>query len=182
MKLKRFIASLGFVVFLGGAGITVSAETNDEIIKEANKVAEEHGLEVTDTSNFDGERLEFDSVEEFETFLEEEEKKEQQAQQESPIQLFGSTDVSYCDKNFTGKICVEGTVERTSSGMITGVSHVHSYQQGFVFGVSWNELYTDYTYTTRSGSLWAVGEKIYGIAIEGIPAGFKDKQTITRHF
>ncbi|NBJ68926.1 MULTISPECIES: hypothetical protein [Clostridia] len=179
MKLKSFVASLCFIVFLGVGGITVSAESNDEILKEANKAAEKHGLETTDTSKFKGERLEFDSVEEFETFLQEQDKLEQQ---EPQIQLFATSNPSYCERNLTGKICVEGTVKRNSSGMITGVSNVHSYQSGVIFGITWKELYTDYSYSTRSGSLWAVGEKTYGIAIEGIPAGYVKKHTITRNF
>lgn len=189
MKKKSFILSLVFLLLLGGMSITVSAaETNEEsnkdkIIKEANNVAEQFGLKPTNDNDFKGKRLEFDSVEEFEAFLEEEEKSQEIQKTQTPSLVRASTTTnSWCDKNLTGKICVQAKVDRTSSGHITGVSKVHSWQEGFIFGITWKEIDTGYSYSVRSGSAWAVGEKTYGISIEGIPAGYTQKYTIKVHF
>lgn len=181
MRLRGFIFTLAFFFFLGGMS-TVGAtekENDDQIIEEANKVAEEYGLTPVVSNVFEGERLSFDSVEEFEEFLE---KQEQAEKEEQQIQLFSSSTPSFCETNLTGQICVEAKVDRNSSGMITGVSNIHSYQKGVIFGITWSELYTDYSYTTRSGSAWAVGEKTYGLDIDGIPAGYTKKHTLTVNF
>lgn len=184
-KVVLFCSVFLLINFISISSISAESANADDskVIQKANEVAKEHGLNVEKTDDFKGKRLEFDSVKEFEEFLEKEKaQEEKQAKQAKKVQPLATTNPTYCERNLTGSFCVQATVDRNSSGLILGVENVHSYTSGVEFGITWTELYTDYSYGNRSGSAWAVGEKYYGVTIGGIPAGYTKKHTLTVNF
>lgn len=163
-----------------GNAVSASAQEDgkDEIIKESNNVAKKYGLKPTQSNEFQGERLSFDSPEEFEEFL----KGEKNAQNLIQPLANATTNPKSCQTNLTGQICVQATVKKNGQGYILGVSNVHSYQSGVVFGITWSQIDTGKSYSGKSGSAWALGQKTYGVDIGGFPAGYTKKEKMTVNF
>ncbi|MDP9738943.1 UNVERIFIED_ORG: hypothetical protein QFZ59_000773 [Bacillus sp. B2I3] len=168
----------------------ISKEEDQNIVEEANKVAEQYGLTpVSEDEILNDQMLNFDSVEEFEEFL-----KQEQEQEDNGEINFGSPMISlmaaggtktynYRESSATGSITSYARVTRNTKGVVSKVS-VWSEQTGFIMGITWTERTTWYNLnsTKKGGKAYVRGTKLYGANVVGQPLGYSKSVTYTVNF
>jgi len=194
-SLVSLIVLLSFVS-LGLSDSKASAATDEETINsQLDNVAKEYDLEKVDPDLIpEDQRLNFDSVEEFEQFIKEQENDNIELSNEdavvsSPIfSALASTSstktYSYTEYNGTGKIVSHARVTRKSS-KVSSVK-IWSEQIGVIFGITYTPNDTASYYKLNSaktgGTAYAKGSKLYGANVGGQSVGYKKSVTYSIKF
>ncbi|MBD8007281.1 PI-PLC domain-containing protein [Bacillus norwichensis] len=191
MKSFKGLISLALLVSMlsfGFDSFKVAAATNDEIINsEVKEVAERNDLEIVDPNLIPKDQMvDFDTVEEFEKFIKEDENVIIEADQieNNSISLFAKAKESKklyktIEYNGTGKIEAYARVTRKGKKVTNVV--VWSEQIGIIFGITYTPNDTASYYNLNSkktgGTAYAKGSKLYGASIQGQPVGYKKSVT-----
>ncbi|MFJ7849236.1 hypothetical protein ACIQXR_10365 [Peribacillus sp. NPDC097224] len=192
MYLISFVLLVSFVSF-GFNGFKVSAATNNEdTMSEIEDIIENNNLELVDP-NFipENQRLNFDTIEEFEKFIQEdpstfEDENVMIEDETNKISLFATTETltnSYVEKSGFGKITsyVRFTKNK-STKKVSGVK-IWSEQTGVLMGITYipndNASYYEMNSTKTGGKAYAKGSKLYGVNVVGQPVGYQKSVTYT---
>jgi len=184
-----FVFLVSFISF-SFSSFKASAATNEEKIEtELEEIAEKHDLEKVDPNLIpEDQRLNFDTPEEFEKFIQEQEKLTLEATPTNPnviSPLSSNTKTySYTEYNGTGKIIAYARVHRTNS-KVDSVK-LWSEQVGFIFGITYTPNDTASYYklnsTKKGGTAYVKGSKLYGANVGGQPVGYKKSVTYSVKF
>lgn len=161
-------------------------------------VADRNDLEIVNPNQIPKDQmLNFDSIEEFERFIEEDSQNQNNIILTEPSVVTGpiapknpmmimaaSKDTSklykYVERNLTGKITAYARVYRSSTGKVTKAT-LWSEQEGIIFGITYTPNDTASYYELNSkktgGTAYVKGSKLYGANVVGQPIGYKKSVT-----
>ncbi|MEY8754003.1 hypothetical protein AB9M93_05420 [Peribacillus frigoritolerans] len=168
----------------------ISKEEEQNIVEEANKVAEQYGLTpVSEDEILNDQMLNFDSVEEFEEFLKQEQEQEGNGESNfgtpmiSLMAAGGTKTYSYRESNATGSITSYARVTRNTKGVVSKVN-IWSEQTGLVMGITWtqNTTWHNLNSTKKGGKAYVRGTKLYGANVVGQTLGYSKSVTYTVNF
>lgn len=167
-----------------------SIKEKDEIVDQAKELIESYGFVVEEDADMLPDRLlEFDTLEEFESFLisEQQDRIVEMDVDNSSIRPFddGPYTLTYkaVDNHIVGKITGYARVTRSSGKKIMKVI-LWSQQTGVSGPITWTENASWYTThnSNKNGKATIKGTKYYGIAIAGLPVGYRHAVTLTIPF
>jgi hypothetical protein len=192
MYLISFVLLVSFLSF-GFNGFKVSAATNNEdTMSEIEDIIENNDLELVDPNLIpEGQRLNFDTIEEFEKFIQEDAStfEGENAMIEDETNKFSrlaSTSVKinkYIEHSGIGKITAYVRfTKNNSTKKVSGVK-VWSEQTGILMGLTYTPNDTASYYkmnsTKTGGTAYAKGTKLYGVNVVGQPVGYQKSVTYT---
>ena len=169
------------------------ASASESIQGEVEGIVEGYNLEnveFVDDSSLEN-ALEFETVEEFEAFLQAQEKSEinPDFSELEPLPVRTPTNLptmdaggtkTYTFKEYTGVSVITSyaKVTRSSRGIVTKVV-VWSSQSGVAFPISYSQNATDYTLysSKKNGKAYVYGTKSYGVTIGGQGVAYKKNVT-----
>lgn len=198
---KSLYSLLGFVALLCAVFFVFSPEkasAKESVPEGLNQLVDKYNLENVEFTDFDANEstLNFDTVEEFEAFLKNEEKESIETPfVESSVELpksslittlaASSTTKTYTYKEYTGvsTITAYAKVTRNSKGIVTKVK-VWSAQEGVAFPISYTQIDTDYTLNSskKGGKAYVYGTKSYGVTVGGQGIAYSKSVTYTVPF
>ncbi|WP_239257386.1 hypothetical protein [Listeria ilorinensis] len=158
-------------------------------VEDYNEVAKEHGMEPVDSELVDAlevSRLEFDSVEEFEAFLEAEEETEYETVVEVPKLLQASGTKTYSTViSKTPVMTIKGyaKVTRNRSGVVTNVTK-WSQQTGVAWPIGWEHVtaYHSLNSSKKGGTTTIKGNRLYYIMVPKKELSYKRGTTAKINF
>ncbi|MBM7701080.1 hypothetical protein [Kurthia huakuii] len=198
---KNLYSFLGFVALFCAVFFVFSpsekASAEESVPEGLNELVDKYNLENVEFTDYDANKstLNFDTVEEFEAFLKNEEKESIETPfMENPAELPGaplittfaaSTTKTYTYKEYTGvsTITAYAKVTRSSKGIVTKVI-VWSDQEGVAFPIAYTHIASDYNLnsTKKGGKGYAYGTKSYGVTVGGQGIAYKKSVTYTVPF
>lgn len=190
---KKFISSENSVDDKYKPLLEVTYE--DPTASNLNQIAEGYGFTPSDPTVVPDEEMVFNTVEEFEQFLKEEEANANLALNNEVIDLTGpeysiaasgttTKTYSYQDKALSHKITSYARVTRYSTTKKVKDVTIWSEQTGLVFGITWDEKTTWHTLngTQTGGKAYVRGIKTYGMSVVGQSLGYNKSVTYTVPF
>ncbi|MFD9626234.1 hypothetical protein [Peribacillus muralis] len=198
MKLLKYVTlALVITLFFSSFSINkasaneISKDEEQNIIEDANKIADQYDLtQVSEDKIPNDSMLNFDSIEEFEEFLKQEQVQEDNGEYNlgspimiSPMAAGGTKTYSYRDSSATGSIRSYARVTRNTKGVVTKVN-IWSEQTGFIMGITWTQSSTWYNLNSskKGGKAYVRGTKLYGANVVGQPLGYSKSVTYTVNF
>lgn len=206
--MKKITAIITFALLffvIGGLGSSVLASeksSGNEIVNQANSLAEKYGFEAVSDENISTEAtLNFESIEEFEAFLKIEQEKDninndpenniiskelnEVAQISKQVMSLAATTKTYTYKEYTGVSVITSyaRVTRNSKGIVTNVN-VWSDQSGVNVPIKYLETTSWYTLNSskKGGTATIKGTKFYGVNVVGQEIGYSKNVTYTVKF
>lgn len=195
-SLLGFVALLCAVFFVFSPSEKASAKESESVPEGLNELVDKYNLENVEFTDGNESTLNFDTVEEFEAFLKNEEKESIETPfVESSVELpksslittlaASSTTKTYTYKEYTGvsTITAYAKVTRDSKGKVTKVK-VWSAQEGVAFPISYTQIDTDYTLNSAKtgGKAYVYGTKAYGVTVGGQGIAYNKSVTYTVPF